>query len=84
MLVCKVPIKYYKISPDCGEGNFQIFEETPNFGLWYPEDTSFDVLGYTYADFAGCIVDIKSASGSCQFHVKYGVVVLKYFELEIN
>ena len=26
---------------------------TPNFGLWYPHGTSFDLVGYSDADWAG-------------------------------
>ena len=40
---------------------------TPNLGIWYPKGTCFDLIGYTYSDFAGCKIDKKSTSGSCQF-----------------
>ena len=40
---------------------------TPNFGLWYPHGTSFDLVGYSDADWAGCQMDRKSTSGTCQF-----------------
>ena len=36
-------------------------------GLWYPKDIEFNLVGYSYADFAGCRVNRKSTSGSCQF-----------------
>ena len=36
-------------------------------GLWYARGKSLDLLGYTDADFAGCKIDRKSTSGSCQF-----------------
>ena len=41
--------------------------DTPNYGLWYPHGTSFDLLGYSDADWAGCKMDRKSTSGTCQF-----------------
>ena len=41
--------------------------DTPNFGLWYPQGTSFDLVGYSDADWAGCKMDRKSTSGTCQF-----------------
>ncbi|WVZ63763.1 LOW QUALITY PROTEIN: hypothetical protein U9M48_013370, partial [Paspalum notatum var. saurae] len=40
---------------------------TPNFGLWYPKGSTFDILGYSDSDHAGCKVDRKSTSGTCQF-----------------
>jgi hypothetical protein len=40
---------------------------TPNLGLWYPKGSHFELLGYLDADYAGCKVDRKSTSGTCQF-----------------
>jgi hypothetical protein len=40
---------------------------TPKFGLWYPKGSTFDLIGYSDADWAGCKVDRKSTSGTCQF-----------------
>jgi hypothetical protein len=40
---------------------------TPKFGLWYPKGSTFDLIGYSDADWAGCKIDRKSTSGSCQF-----------------
>jgi hypothetical protein len=40
---------------------------TPKFGLWYPKRSSFDLIGYSDADWAGCKIDRKSTSGTCQF-----------------
>jgi len=40
---------------------------TPNLGLWYPKGSKFNLLGYSDADYAGCKVDRKSTSGTCQF-----------------
>jgi hypothetical protein len=40
---------------------------TPKFGLWYPKGSSFDLIGYSDADWAGCKIDRKSTSGTCQF-----------------
>ena len=39
---------------------------TPNLGLWYPKGSTFDLLGYSDSDYAGCKVDRKSTSGTCQ------------------
>jgi hypothetical protein len=40
---------------------------TPNFGLWYPKGSTFDLIGYSDADYAGCKIDRKSTSGTCLF-----------------
>jgi hypothetical protein len=40
---------------------------TPNLGLWYPKGSHFDLIGYSDADYAGCKVDRKSTSETCQF-----------------
>jgi hypothetical protein len=39
---------------------------TPNLGLWYPKGSTFDLLGYSDSDYAGCKVDGKSTTGTCQ------------------
>ncbi|KAK8957907.1 hypothetical protein KSP39_PZI000068 [Platanthera zijinensis] len=39
----------------------------PNLGLWYPHDSGFDLTGFSDSDYAGCKVDRKSTSGTCQF-----------------
>ncbi|KAJ9557809.1 hypothetical protein OSB04_012423 [Centaurea solstitialis] len=40
---------------------------TPDFRLWYPKGSSFELIGYTDSDHAGCKLDRKSTSGACQF-----------------
>jgi hypothetical protein len=40
---------------------------TPRFGLWYPKGSTFDLIGYPDADWAGCKIDRKSTSGTCHF-----------------
>src|SRR3954467_15816125 len=46
---------------------FQYLVHTPNFGLWYPKDSSFNLIGYTDSDWAGDKVERKSTFGGCQF-----------------
>jgi hypothetical protein len=36
-------------------------------GLWYPKGSTFDLIRYSDADYAGCKIDRKSTSGTCQF-----------------
>jgi hypothetical protein len=40
---------------------------TPKLGLWYPKGSYFKLLGYSDVDYAGCKVDKKSTSETCQF-----------------
>jgi hypothetical protein len=40
---------------------------TPKFGLWYPKGSTFDLIGYCDVDYAGCKIDRKSTSRTCQF-----------------
>jgi hypothetical protein len=40
---------------------------TPCFRIWYPKGSTFDLIGYPDSDYAGCKVDRKSTSGTCQF-----------------
>jgi hypothetical protein len=40
---------------------------TLKFGLWYPKGSTFDLIGYSDVDWAGCKIDRKSTSGTCQF-----------------
>jgi hypothetical protein len=40
---------------------------TPKFGLWYPKGSTIDLIGYSDADWAGCKIDRKSTSRTCQF-----------------
>jgi hypothetical protein len=37
------------------------------FGIWYPKESTFDLIGYSDSDYDGCKVDRKSTSGTCQF-----------------
>jgi hypothetical protein len=37
------------------------------FRIWYPKGSTFDFIGYSDFDYAGCKVDRKSTSGTCQF-----------------
>jgi hypothetical protein len=40
---------------------------TPKFGLRYLKGSTFDLIGYSDADYAGCKIDRKSTSETCQF-----------------
>jgi hypothetical protein len=40
---------------------------TPKFGLWYPKESTFDLIGYSDADYVEFKIDRKRKSGTCQF-----------------
>ncbi|KAK1363984.1 hypothetical protein POM88_039545 [Heracleum sosnowskyi] len=46
---------------------FRYLKGTHNLGLWYPKNTGFDLVGYSDSEYAGCRIDRKSTTGSCQF-----------------
>jgi hypothetical protein len=46
---------------------FWYLQYTPELGLWYSAPSSLSLLGFSDVDFAGCRVDRKSTSGTCQF-----------------
>src|SRR5262249_9078648 len=46
---------------------FRYLADTLDFGLWYPKDRVFDLVSYSDSDFAGCKIDRKGTSGTCQF-----------------
>jgi hypothetical protein len=48
---------------------FMYLRYTPELSLWYSASSSLSLLGFSDADFAGCRVDRKSTSGTCQFLV---------------
>ncbi|XP_024992432.1 uncharacterized protein LOC112526377 [Cynara cardunculus var. scolymus] len=40
---------------------------TQNLGLWYPKESSFELIAFTDSDHAGCKLDRKSTFGSYKF-----------------
>jgi hypothetical protein len=46
---------------------FRYLCHTPDFGLWYSASSSLVLHGFSDADFAGCQLERKSTSGTCQF-----------------
>ena len=41
-------------------------KHTQDVGLCYPKRSNFELIGYSDSDYAGCKVDRKSTSGTCQ------------------
>jgi hypothetical protein len=46
---------------------FRYLCHTPYFDLWYSASSSLALHVFSDADFAGCRLDRKSTSGTCQF-----------------
>ncbi|GKD81599.1 putative ribonuclease H-like domain-containing protein [Tanacetum coccineum] len=44
-----------------------ILKGQPKLGLWYPNDSPFDLEAYINNDYAGASLDMKSTTGGCQF-----------------
>ncbi|WVZ93982.1 hypothetical protein U9M48_039928 [Paspalum notatum var. saurae] len=45
---------------------FRYLKFTPELGLWYSSSSSLSLRGFSDADHAGCRIDLKSTSGTCQ------------------
>ncbi|WVZ58446.1 hypothetical protein U9M48_008721 [Paspalum notatum var. saurae] len=45
---------------------FRYLKFTPELGLWYCSGSSLSLRGFSDADHAGCQIDRKSTSGTCQ------------------
>jgi hypothetical protein len=41
-------------------------KHTQNVGLWYPKGAKFELIGYSDSDYAGCKIERRSTSGTCQ------------------
>ncbi|GJW31984.1 retrovirus-related pol polyprotein from transposon TNT 1-94 [Tanacetum coccineum] len=46
---------------------FWYLRQSYNMGLWYPKDSRFELIAYSYANHAGGKDDYKSTSGGLQF-----------------
>ncbi|GJS26411.1 putative ribonuclease H-like domain-containing protein [Tanacetum coccineum] len=42
---------------------FRYLKGQPKLGLWYPKDSTFDLVAYTNSDYAGASLDRKSITG---------------------
>nr|GEX86533.1 hypothetical protein [Tanacetum cinerariifolium] len=46
---------------------FRYLKGKPNLGLWYLNDSPFDLVAYSDSDYVGASLDRKSKNGGCQF-----------------
>nr|GEU52607.1 hypothetical protein [Tanacetum cinerariifolium] len=45
---------------------YRYLKSKPHLGLWYPKDSSFNLLAYSDSDYDGASLDRKSTTGGCQ------------------
>nr|GEU46273.1 ribonuclease H-like domain-containing protein [Tanacetum cinerariifolium] len=46
---------------------FRYLKGKPHLGLWYPKDSSFNLVAYSDSDYVGASLNRKSTTGGCQF-----------------
>ena len=46
---------------------FRYLKGQPRLGLWYPQDSPFELVKYTHSDYDGANLDRNSTSEGCQF-----------------
>nr|GEU80373.1 uncharacterized mitochondrial protein AtMg00810-like [Tanacetum cinerariifolium] len=46
---------------------FRYLKGKPELGLWYSKDSTFNLVAYSYSDYAGASLYRKSTTGGCQF-----------------
>nr|GEW97730.1 putative ribonuclease H-like domain-containing protein [Tanacetum cinerariifolium] len=46
---------------------FRYLKDHPKLGLWYPKDSSFDLVAYIDSDYDGASLNRKSTTGGCQY-----------------
>nr|GEW15345.1 hypothetical protein [Tanacetum cinerariifolium] len=49
---------------------FRYLKGHPKLGIWYPKDSSFNLVAYSDSDYDGATQDRKSTTGGCQFWVE--------------
>ena len=50
---------------------FKYLSGSLHLGLWYPKNSSFDLISYSDVEFAGSLLARKSTFGTCQFLGQY-------------
>ncbi|GJS89667.1 putative reverse transcriptase domain-containing protein [Tanacetum coccineum] len=79
----------YQVNPkvshlDAVKRIFKYLKGQPKLGLWYPEDSPFDLVAYTDSDYAGASLDRKSTTGGkAKKSVKLMMEKLFRMELEL-
>nr|GEY22410.1 retrovirus-related Pol polyprotein from transposon TNT 1-94 [Tanacetum cinerariifolium] len=53
---------------------FRYLKGHPKLGLWYPKESPFDLVAFSYSNYGGATQDHKSTTGGYQFLGRSGVV----------
>jgi hypothetical protein len=56
----------FQASPRESHLTYRNKKNTQDVGLWYPKGAKFELVGYSDSDYAGCKVERKITSGTCQ------------------
>ena len=56
---------------------FRYLKGQPKLGLWYPRESSFDLVAYSDSDYAGATLDRKSTTGGCQFWMQTHIMAMQ-------
>jgi hypothetical protein len=72
IMLCVCMCERFQVTPkECHlrpvKGIMRYLVLTPKLGLWYPQGSHFNLVGYSDMDYVGCKVDRKSTSTTCQF-----------------
>jgi hypothetical protein len=65
MHVCKISGRPKEVHLRAIKRIMRYLVYTHKFGLWYPRGSTFDLIGYSDANWVGCKIDRKSALGTC-------------------
>ncbi|GJR67466.1 putative ribonuclease H-like domain-containing protein, partial [Tanacetum coccineum] len=62
----------FQVTPETSHLNdvkriFRYLKGRPKLGLWYPKESSFDLVVYSDSDYTGAYLDRKNTTGGCQF-----------------
>nr|GEW06068.1 copia protein [Tanacetum cinerariifolium] len=61
------PLLKDRDSKDVDVHIYRYLKGKPHLGLWYPKDSPFNLVAYSYSDYAGASLDRESTTRGCQF-----------------
>nr|GEX27715.1 uncharacterized mitochondrial protein AtMg00810-like [Tanacetum cinerariifolium] len=72
MVFCTACLNRHQVTPkECHlhavKRIFRYLKGHPKLRLWYPKESSFDLVAYSDSDYGGATQDRKSTAGGCQF-----------------
>ena len=66
MYVCKIPSLTKRKSFEGYKDYIEVLEAYTKYWFVYPKGAKFELVGYSNSDYAGCKVERKSTSDTCQ------------------